>query len=323
LLEVFKDVDILDIPTTIQRIRALYHPKLSSENKEKLANFSVALIDHVSYLADQEQGTNFAVLESMIRHIHSFAKTYPVQIANSFRRHLKELAHRPLSPTAGDLVLLTAIGTIFPTSDHFHQVVTPAILSMGRYLGLKIPHTLSDLATGTYFCALCLQYQKASKRYIPEIVNFIMNALCNLAPTKFSKLPGNFPYHEPKTLLRIKNAPVSVRRMRFYDCVPKDLSEEEEELLKAALVDTNLSLLDSAARIWADKPAFTEAFAPTLTIIHYLLSKKCRPTLSASTQVRKLSFFIGPPLTRSRKLLTHSPNNSIFFSTRHASLEDR
>jgi nucleolar protein 14 len=294
LLEVFKDVDILDIPTAIQRIRALYHPKLSSENKEKLADFSITLIDHVSYLADQEQGTNFAVLESMIRHLHSFAKTYPVQIANSFRRHLKELAHRPLSPTAGDLVLLTAIGTIFPTSDHFHQVVTPAILSMGRYLGLKIPHTLSDLATGTYLCALCLQYQKTSKRCMPEILNYIENALCVLAPTKLFKLPGNFPYHEPKTLLRIKNAQepvILVRKMKFYDCVPKDLSEKEEELLKAALLDTNLSLLNTAASIWADKAAFTETFAPTLIIVHHLLSKKCRPMLSATTQVRELSLF--------------------------------
>jgi nucleolar protein 14 len=326
LLEVFEDVNILDIPTAIQRIRALYHPKLSSENKEKLANFAIALIDHVSYLADQEQGINFAVLQSVIRHIHSFAKKYPVQIANSFRRHLKELAHHPLSPTPGDLVLLTAIGTIFPASDHFHQVVTPAILSMGRYLGLKIPHTLSDLATGAYFCALCLQYQKTSKRYMPELLNYIENALCVLAPTKLFKLIGNFPYHEPKTLLQIKNTQepiILVRKMQFYDCVPKDLSEKEEELLKAALLDTNLSLLDSAARIWADKPAFTEAFAPTLTIVHHLLSKNCRPTISASTQVRELSFFIGLPLTRSRKLLTHSPNNSIFFSTKHASLEDR
>jgi nucleolar protein 14 len=250
----------------------------------------MALIDHVSYLANQGQGANFAVLESMIRNIHSLSKTYPVQIANSFRSHLRELAHRPLSPTAGDLVLFTAIGTIFPTSDHFHQVVTPATLSMGRYLGLKIPHTLSDLATGAYFCALCLQYQKTSKRYIPEIVNFIENSLCVLAPTKFSKLPGNFPYHEPKTLLRIKNAPESVRKIKFYDCVPKDLSEQEEELLKAALLDTNLSLLDSAVSIWADKPAFTEAFAPMLTIVHHLLSKRCRHMLSASTQVSELSF---------------------------------
>jgi len=129
---------------------------------------------------------------------------------------------------------------------------------------------------------------------MPEILNYIENALCVLAPTKPFKLSGNFPYHEPRTLLRIKDAQESVilvRKMKFYDCVPKDLSEKEEELLKAALLDTNLSLLNTAASIWADKAAFTEKFAPTLIIVHHLLSKKCRPMLSASTQVLEFSLF--------------------------------
>jgi len=286
LLEITKGVNILDLPTVVQRIRALYHPKLSGENKGKLMKFSVSLVDHISYLANQEHGPPFVVLESIIRHIHSLAKTFPVEIANSFRRHLKGLdTSRALSPTPGDLVLLTAVGTIFPTSDHFHQVVTPAILTMGRYLGLKIPHILSDFATGAYLCTLCLQYQKLSKRYVPEVVNFIENALCALAPTKLAKLPGHFPYHGPKSSLRIESAPTSARQLRFYDCVAQDLSEEEGELLKAAIVETNLRLLDSAAETWKAKEAFTEVFVPALEIMRHLSSKKCRSKFAESTQV--------------------------------------
>lgn len=276
LLEVTKGVNILDLPTVVQRIRALYHPKLSSENKGKLEKFSVSLVDHVSYLANQDQQPPFAVLESIIRHIHSLAKTFPVDIANAFRRHLKEFdAFRTLAPTPGDLVLLTAVGTIFPTSDHFHQVVTPAILTMGRYLGLKIPQTLSDFATGAYLSTLCLQYQELSKRYVPEAVNFIENTLSALSPTKLAKLPGSFPYHEPKSSLRIASTPASTRQLKFYDCVARDLSEEEGELLKVALLETNLGLLISAANTWTGKDAFTEVFHPTLEILKHLSSKKC------------------------------------------------
>jgi nucleolar protein 14 len=285
-LEITKGVNILDLPTVVQRIRALYHPKLNSENKGKLEKFSVCLVDHISYLANQAQQPPFVVLESIIRHIHSLAKTFPVQIANAFRRHLKELdTSRALSPTLGDLVLLTAIGTIFPTSDHFHQVVTPAILTVGRYLGLKMPQTLQDLATGAYLCTLCLQYQKLSKRYVPEVVNFIENTLCVLAPTKLAKLPGNFPYHQPKSSLRIESAPASTRQLKFYDCVAQDRSKEEEEILKAAIVETNLRLLDGAAEIWTGKAAFSEVFEPVQDILKYFLSRKCCSKFAESTQV--------------------------------------
>ncbi|KAG0650865.1 putative nucleolar complex 14 [Hyphodiscus hymeniophilus] len=292
LLQVTRGVVILDLPTVVQRIRALYHPKLKAENKAKLGNFAVALVDHIYYLANQPNRTPFSVLETLIRHIHSLAKTFPVEIANSFRSYLAEIQEgRALSPTAGDLVLFTAIGTIFPTSDHFHQVVTPAILSMGRYIGQKIPYSLSDYTTGAYLCTLCLQYQKLSRRYIPELISFIENTLCALTPTKLTKLPGNFPYHEPKGSVRIEDGFVSPKQLSFYDCMSQDIPAGDKESSKMSLLMTNLELLDVAADIWAGKPAFTEVFEPVSHIIQHLESKRCRSKLSEATltSVTKLS----------------------------------
>ena len=159
---------------------------------------------------------------------------YPLEIGNAFRRHLREIHEsRPLDLTPGDLVLLTAIGTIFPSEgdqQHFHDVVVPALLTMGRYLGLKIPHTLSDYALGAYLCTLCLHYQRNAKRYMPEVINFIANTLCVLAPTKIQKRPGNFPYHEPRISARIDRAPDASRRLTFYDCFAQDLSPKRGKI---------------------------------------------------------------------------------------------
>ncbi|KAJ5032287.1 uncharacterized protein L3040_008894 [Drepanopeziza brunnea f. sp. 'multigermtubi'] len=308
LLAVTKGIDILDIPTVIQRIRTLYHPKLNSENKSKLGNLSVALVDHISYLANQEERPPFSVLETIIRHIHSLAKMFPVEIANAFRHHLEDWnTSRALSPVPGDLVILTAIGSIFPTSDHFHQVVTPAILGMGKYLGLKIPQNLADYVTGSYLCTLCLQYQQLAKRFVPEVMNFVENTLCVLAPAKMSKFPGSFPYHEPKTSFRIENAPTSVRKIKFYDCVPEDHSGSEGESLKAALVEANLGLIDAAAKTWAGKTSFTEVFTPALKITQHLASKKCRYKLSSSTQARLQTLTINLTDHLSTARLTRRP----------------
>ncbi|KAF2791561.1 Nop14-like protein [Melanomma pulvis-pyrius CBS 109.77] len=175
LLEVFKNVPIANIPTVVQRIRALYHAGLHEENKEKLADFACALVDHISYIANQTPAAPLTLIETFIRHIHSMSRSYPVQIATRFRHQLKQL-QASNDPTPGDLTILTAIGTIYPTSDHFHQVVTPAITLMARWLGLTSPASTKDIATGAYIGTLCIQYQKLSKRYIPELIRY--TSLC-------------------------------------------------------------------------------------------------------------------------------------------------
>ncbi|KAL1603949.1 nucleolar complex protein 14 [Paraconiothyrium brasiliense] len=187
LLKVFKGVSVDDTPTVVQRIRALYHAGLHADNKDKLADFGCALVDHISYLSSQTPPAPLQVVESIIRHIHSLSRSYPVVIATRFREHLKQL-HASNDPTQGDLVILTAISSIFPTSDHFHQVVTPAITLMARFLGLQTPNSTKDIATGAYLGALCLHYQRLSKRYIPEFIRYTILCLKspNMTPTLLS-----------------------------------------------------------------------------------------------------------------------------------------
>lgn len=176
LLTVFESVPLNDTSIVIQRIRALYHAGLHADNKNKLADFACALIDHVTYLSNQTPAASLAVIEAIIRHIHSLSRSYSVQIATKFREHLKELQISN-QPTPGDLALLTAIGSIYPTSDHFHQVVTPAITLMARFMGLNTPASTHDVATGAFLGAVCLQYQKLAKRYIPEFIRYTILCL--------------------------------------------------------------------------------------------------------------------------------------------------
>jgi nucleolar protein 14 len=155
---------------------------------------------------------------------------------------------------------------------------------MSRYLGLKVPQNLSDYALGAYLCAQCLDYQRISKRYVPEIINFIENTLCALAPEKVSRPPGQFPFHEPKTSSRINHPPKSPKRLAFYDCVSQDASDEDEESLKLAILETNLKLLGTAADTWNKLPAFFEVFEPALRIVQHL-SKSSRSKFPQTTQI--------------------------------------
>lgn len=278
-LEVVKDIPLSKQPTVIQRIRALYHPKLRSEHKEKLGNFSRALVQHIAYLGTISDDGLYSTLENVIRHVHSLAKMFPVEIAQEFRSHIEQMGQqRALALEVGDLYVLTAIGSMFPTSDHFHQVATPAMLSMGRFLGQKIPSNLADYATGTYLCIQSLHYQKLAKRYVPEVINFSLNTICALAPEKPKRKLGLFPIHEPSTTIRTKGAKTTtIRKLSCNDCRASQTELSEER--KVAVLSTNISLLMAASEIWAGKPSFFETFEPALRTLQFLTSKSNRQHL--------------------------------------------
>ncbi|KAF7559789.1 hypothetical protein G7046_g4378 [Stylonectria norvegica] len=273
------------LPTIVQRIRALYHPKLDSKNKERLANFSMALVDFVASPWNSETSPSFDVLEAVVRHIHSLAKMFPIEISNQFRQHIEEMGTmRPFALKPADLVLLTAVGTVFPPSDHFHQVVTPAMLTIGRYLGQKVPTDLSDYAVGTYLSILAVSYQQLSKRYVPEVINFCLNTLCALAPVASAKQLGNFPLHGPQTGNRLEAASKTTpRKLNFSDCLADgDLKRSEIKSLQVAILDTTLQVLEVAADTWAGKSSFLETFDQVVNVIKHLKGKSCRPQLPAS-----------------------------------------
>lgn len=309
LLHITKDVPINSFNTVIQRIRALYHPKLHCDNKAKLAAFSVVLVEHISFLANQSGHPPFSVLEAIIRHIHSLSKMFSEEIGRAFQSHLKSLhADRSTAPKPGDLIILTAIGSIFPTSDHFHQVVTPAALCMTRYLSQKIPQSLSDIAVGTYIQNLCLQYQRVSKRYVPELVNYTLGTLLTLAPVKGNHLIRSLPCHSPGTRLHIEGTPTSLkyasRLLRFADIIPaEEASAADIEALKLALLNSHLRMIGTMANIWSDKLAFCEIFTPLLSLLQHLASKPCSAKLTDEIKVNRLPY--GQPFPFPQFCLTN------------------
>ncbi|KAM7219145.1 putative nucleolar complex protein 14 [Rhypophila decipiens] len=279
LLKVVQGVQVKKLPVAVQRIRALYHPKLANGNKEKLGNFSQALIKHIAYLGDRLEPDWFPTIEALTRHVHSLAKSLPIEVATGYRAHMQEMEEeRPLALTVGDLLILTGVGTTFPTSDHFHQVVTPAMLSIARFLGQKIPKDLSDYATGTYLSILAVQYQHFSKRYVPELMNFCLNTLCSLAHQKPVEKLGFFPLHEPSAGIRISGgSKTAVRKLSCSDCKPTltaPLSPEAENSLKVAIISTTAAVLKAAAETWRAQPSFYETFQPAQAVLQHLVSKK-------------------------------------------------
>lgn len=311
-LETIEDVPVEDLPTVVQRIRALHHPRLHSNNKRKLGRFAEVLVQHVAYMAEQPERPPFAILESILRHIHSLAKSHPENVSMAFRARLRELStERPLNLRPSDLVILTGISAIFPTSDHFHAIATPAHLCIARYLGQGAINTLSDLATGAYASSLFLQYQAISKRYMPEFVNYVLNALCNFCPGEAKKSLGFFPIRTPEESVQLSSPSkqnVTPRKLRFWDVVGPEPGKEEE--LKTSLLTTFTTLLDTASDLWTGQSAYPEIFEPVLAVLTHLRKslKPYSPSIKDTLQITldKLTHHLAQARLTRRPLFLHN-----------------
>ena len=271
-LEITKDTKFEDLPTVVQRIRTLHHPKLAAGNKAKLEQFSKVLAEHVAWIVDQHRKCPISVLETLIRHLHSLAKSFPEAVGSAFRARLKQVSdERPLKLESGDLIMLTAISTIFPTSDHFHSVVTPANLVLTRYLGLGSVQTLGDLATGAWCCTLALQYQTLSKRYVPELMTYVVNAMSNLSPLAIKDPRILVPRRLPEASLRldvdVAERPGPLRRSDFR-------AGTDDAGLKLRLCNAFVLLLRGAADLWKTKSGFNEIITPAVLVLDHFI-KAC------------------------------------------------
>lgn len=280
MLAITKDTEIKDLSTIVQRIRALHHKGLAEGNQDKLDIFGGVLTQHVAYLADSHTDIPFSVLDHLIRHLHSMAKQSPQVIGAAFRQHLENVSEkRPLQLSPGDLIILTGISTIFPTSDHFHSVVTPAMLTVTRYLGQSPVSTLQDLGTGAYCCSLALQYQSLAKRYVPEVITYLANAIAILAPVPLSaKDQATQALHVP---IRLPPKSLRIKAQNPVDDLRGKLSFKDLVMSRGKPVDNNhaTALLHSffrlslqSANLWASKSSSPEVLSPLIQVISHVAS---------------------------------------------------
>lgn len=283
-LDIIDGIEDKDVPTVVQRIRTLHHPSLAEGNKLKLQRLSGVLLDYVLHITSPPT-PRFTLLSGLLPHLFALAKTYPSESAQYFvdklslmQRNLKLGLSRgatdPQSktwPGLPELSLLRVIGLLWSASDLNHRVVSPTRLLMGAYLGLCRIRSLDDIGSGLFLCTLWLQFEELSNRFVPEVVNFLVNAVLHLAPHKFkeaSSVPGFFPSpdfqcHPELTIDPKKTQHSSVGTPSFSALYARSIGEQA----KVDLLACSLTLLDRFAEMYKGFDGFPELYRPIQEIL--------------------------------------------------------
>ncbi|THH16411.1 hypothetical protein EW146_g4222 [Bondarzewia mesenterica] len=294
LLDIIEEIEEKDVPTVVQRVRTLYHPSLAPDNKFKLQALTGVLIDHILYIASPPT-PQYSLLSSLLPHLFSLTKTYPIQSAEHFlsklslmhknlRRGLSRGATDPDArtwPGLSELALLRVIGMVWPTSDMNHHVISPTRLLMGSYLGLCRIRSLQDLASGLFLSTLFMQYEELSKRLVPEALNLTINAVLHIAPHGFktsASLPGSFPSPDFGSE-RCRPLALDVKKAKKLSVGPPDLSkmfgeERRDEQTKVDLLGLSIDLLGRFAEMYKGLEAFIELYDPILSVLESIETDK-------------------------------------------------
>lgn len=222
------------------------------------------------------------LLFALIPHLFALCRAYPIESAEYFVEKLS-LMHKNLKhglatgaleldartwPGLSELMFLRVIGIIWPTSDMHHPVISPVRLLMGAYLGLCRVRSFGDITSGLFLSSLFLQYESLSMRFVPEAINFAVNATLHLAPHMFASpnsLPGTLPCPdlrsvlcEPLVIDAVQAKGLSFRKPDLLHLISPTVTEQS----KIDALGMALTLLDRFADMYKSLDGFIELYEP-------------------------------------------------------------
>ncbi|XP_040822069.1 nucleolar protein 14 [Ochotona curzoniae] len=193
----------------VERIQKCNHPSLSVGNKAKLEKLFGFLLEYVGDVATSDP-PGLRVVDKLVVQLYSLCQMFPESASSSMRFVLRDAMHdmeaavetkgRAAFPGLDVLIYLKIAGMLFPTSDFRHPVVTPALVCMSQLLTKCRVLSLQDVVKGLFVCGMFLEYVSLSRRFIPELINFLLGILHMATPNQPS--PGYKLVHPFRALRR-------------------------------------------------------------------------------------------------------------------------
>ena len=279
-----------DASEIIRRIHKANSVRLDRRNVEKMQNYYDVLLRRFVAVGDAifasgdggEDLGRFKQLDALTIVMYKMAQDHPESagavwsrrigiLQNAHAKRLRDAEIMPEDfetawPSTGTILLLRALGHIFPVTDRKHYVVSPAILLLGQIVAHTPLLSLSDLVAGVLCSGMLLEYNKDAKRVPPEAMGFLSGVVRLYAPTPgfFSTPCLGAAYNIPEARkLRHQAAKLS------FDSIPplpleRDEILDEEGAAPLSILSTALSMIKKTVTSLSGSfsvPAEAELFA--------------------------------------------------------------
>uniref|UniRef100_A0A8C5UU01 NOP14 nucleolar protein n=1 Tax=Microcebus murinus TaxID=30608 RepID=A0A8C5UU01_MICMU len=279
----------------VERIQKCNHPSLAVGNKAKLEKLFGFLLEYVGDLATDDP-PDLRVIDKLVVQLYSLCQMFPESASDSVKFVLRDAMHemeemietkgRAALPGLDVLIYLKIVGLLFPTSDFWHPVVTPALVCMSQLLTKCPVLSLQDVVKGLFVCCLFLEYVSLSQRFIPELVNYILGILYIATPNKQSQgyaLVHPFRAHGKNSevlLVSDREDVATWQRSSLSLCWASGLRTQtatEANHIRLSCVAVALSLLKRCVVMYSTLPSFHAITGPLRALLTEHLVDCSRP----------------------------------------------
>ncbi|NWX26855.1 NOP14 protein, partial [Notiomystis cincta] len=269
----------------LERIQKCNHPSLAVGNKAKLEKLFGFLLEYIGELATLDL-PELRTIDKLVLPLYNLCQMFPGAASDSIKFILRDAAHdleevievkgRATFPGLDMLIYLKIVSLLFPTSDFWHPVVTPAFMYMSELLTKCRITTLQDVIKGLFVCCLFLEYVSLSRRFVPELINFLLGVLHISLPKNQAK---GYAVVHPFT-------PVGKNLELLLVCDKEDLKSWEKQNVPLSIVTrlketsrteinhTRLSclalcfdLIKKCAAVYESLPSFHEIMHPVKILL--------------------------------------------------------
>ncbi|XP_064798107.1 nucleolar protein 14 [Oncorhynchus masou masou] len=279
----------------LARTQKCNHPSLAVGNKLKLQKLFGFLLEYVGELASRSP-PELPTIDKMIPQLYGLCQLFPEAASKAMQTTLVDSAHRmeevlevkgrAAFPQLDMLIYLKITALLFPTSDFRHHVTTPALLYISQALTKCPVMSLEDVTSGLVLCCLAVEYISFSKRFCPELINFLLGvlhlAVQDKTSTGYSVVPPFRQNGKVSDLLVLsdpessqtwskKTLPLSATQTLT---LTTDLDTDHYRL---SAVATCMDLLKHCSSLYRELTSYSYIFQPITTLLSKHLPIKTYP----------------------------------------------
>uniref|UniRef100_A0A4W6CFT4 NOP14 nucleolar protein homolog (yeast) n=1 Tax=Lates calcarifer TaxID=8187 RepID=A0A4W6CFT4_LATCA len=298
----------------VARTQKCNHPSLAVGNKLKLQKLFGFLLEYIGELATRTP-PELPTIDKLIPELYALCQMFPEAACKAMQSILGDAAHsmeevlevkgHAAFPALDMLIYLKVTALLFPTSDFRHPVTTPALLYMSQALTKCPVRSLQDVTSGLVLCCLAMEYVSFSKRFLPELINFLAGTL-HLAVQDKTSL-GSYtvvPPFRPSG----KNSDLLVLSDSESSCLPvltvwlsADTSTRAILMSRQLIcLSTCLDLVKQCCLLYKDLTSFLHIFQPIRTLLSKHLSVHTLPEPLQELHSEILEAISSAPVTHIR-----------------------
>ncbi|XP_056146831.1 nucleolar protein 14 [Lampris incognitus] len=301
----------------LARTQKCNHPSLAAGNKLKLQKLFGFLLEYVGELTTRKP-PELTTIDKLVPQLYALCQMFPEASCKAMQTILRDSAHsmeevlevkgRAAFPPLDMMIYLKVTALLFPTSDFRHPVTTPALLYITQALTKCAVTSLQDMVSGLVLCCMALEYVSLSKRFLPELINFLAGtlhlAVADKTSIDYAVVPSFRPSGKYSDLLVVSDP--SCCQSWTKHALPLSATQHleirndlERDHYRLTCISTCLDLVKRCCVLYKDLTSFTHIFQPIRILLSKHLPIQTYPELLQELHSEILAAISGTSVTHS------------------------